>query len=385
MNTVIQTLGRKLRLGVVGGGPGSFVGPLHRSAALLHERYDVVAAALCSDAQRSRSAARALGIPRGYGDGFELISAEAHRTDGIDVLAILTPNASHAALAAQAMQARMAIMCEKPLTTDLESADRLAALQKKYDTVFLVAMVYSAYAMVRQARAMIADGVLGKVRLMHVSYVQGHLAKPVTQTPQGVNNWHFNPEMAGPSLILSDIGTHAFHLLSFVSGLLPEQICADVTSLVPENEIDDYCGMLMRYRNGARATLQITQAAAGGVHGLTFSIYGEHGGLTWAQAKPNELIYKPIKGPVQLLCRGADYLHPAAHMASHVALGHPEGYREAFATLYLELSEAFVAQKHQQAAPPFLWHPTLDDGLQGVRFVAAGVRSREENGAWVEF
>lgn len=385
MNTVLKAFGRKLRLGVVGGGPGSFVGPLHRSAALMHERYDIVAAALCSSAARSHAAAAALGIPRSYGDGFDLINTESQRADGIDVLAILTPNASHASLAAAAMQAGLAVMCEKPLTTELASAQRLASLQNKYETVFGVAMVYSAYAMVRQARAMIEDNLLGDIRLMQANYVQGHLAKPLTPAPQAEKNWHLDSAVAGPSLILSDIGTHAFHLLSFVSGQLPAQLCADVTSLVQENAVDDYCALLLRYKNGARGTMQITQAAAGGVHGLGFSVYGSKGGLEWQQATPNELIYKPLNAPIQVLCRGADYLHPAAHMASHVAMGHPEGYREAFGTLYLELSEAIVAQHNNQPEPPFLWYPRLEDGLQGVRFVDAGLRSRDAGGQWVEF
>jgi len=384
-NSAFNTVASKLRLAMIGGGPGSFIGPIHRSAALMFNRYEIVAAVLSSDPERSRSAAAGLGVDRGYGDAFELIARESQRDDGAQVVAILTPNDSHAALAAAAMEAGLAVMCEKPLGIDLPSAYRLEALQLQRNALFAISMSYSAYPMVRQARAMVAEGMLGEIRMLQGQYIQGHLAAPKPRTGQGKHFWHLDEKKVGPSLILGDIGTHVFHLLHFVSRQIPAEISADVCNLVPENAVEDYAAVLMRYSNGARASLQITQAAAGGVHGLSFAIYGEKGGLLWHQEQPNELIFRPHNGPIQTLCRGANYLHPAAHIASRVALGHPEGYRETFATIYLEFSEAFAAHQENRTPPPFLWYPTLSDGILGMRFIDAGVRSREAGGGWVEF
>lgn len=381
-NPVIKAFGRKLRLAVIGGGPGSFIGPVHRGAALLHERFDVVASVLSSSPERSLAAGRELGIERPYGTADELIQAESTRTDGADVVAIMTPNDSHFSVARDAIAAGLHVVCEKPLTNSVEQALALQSELERSDVEFCVAYCYSAYPMVRQARAMIRDGVLGDIRILGSDYIQGGLAVLGTSELEG-KNWHMDPEIAGPSLIVGDIATHSYHLLGFVSGQLPSQICADIGAVVPSRQADDYCSFLLRYDNGARGTMQITQAAAGGVHGLNFRVYGEKGGLEWYQEQPNELIYRPIDKPMQVFTRGGNGMHPAAQAVSHVALGHPEGYKEAFANLYYELAEKLVAKKLGHQVPEYIDFPPLSDGIDGVRFVDAAVRSRDSNGSWV--
>jgi len=381
-NPVVQAFGRKLRLAVVGGGPASFIGPVHRGGALLHEGFEVVASVLSSSPEKSIQAGQDMGILRPYGDAQSMIRSEAERDDGADVIAIMTPNDSHYELALAAIQAGLHIVCEKPLTNDFAEAIHLQQELEKSDSLFCVAYGYSAYPMVRQAKAMIADGVLGDVRILKSEYFQGFLAA-LTESEQAGTNWHMDKTIAGPSLIVGDIATHSYHLLSFVSGLLPETLCADVCATVPQRDSDDYCSVLMRYASGARGSMQITQAAAGAVHGLNFSVYGELGGLEWYQEQPNELIYRPIDQPMQVLTRGGVGIHDAAAAVTHNAVGHPEGYKEAFSNLYYELSRELVARKLNQPTPDYLWYPRLSDGIEGVRFVDAAVRSRDLDGQWV--
>ena len=381
-NSVMNTFGRKIRLAIIGGGIGSFIGPIHRSSATMHERYEVVAGVFSSSAEKSLAAAKEFGVPRGYGDPNELIEQESNRDDGAEVLAIITPNDSHFDLAMAAIEAGMHIFCEKPLTNDLESALALKAKAQEHNTLFAVAYCYSAFPMVRQAKAMVAEGLLGDIRILNSEYIQGHLAT-LTESEQTGSNWHMQAEKVGDSLILGDIATHSYHLLQFVSGMLPETLCADVTATVKGRKVDDYCGILMRYHNGARGVMHITQAAAGGVHGLNFRIYGEKGGLEWHQEQPNELLYRPIDGPMQVFTRSGRGTHPAADSISHIAIGHPEGYREAFANVYYELAEAIVARYLNKAEPDYLWYPRLDEGVEGVRFVKAAVASRDADGDWV--
>lgn len=381
-NSVINTFGRKLRLALIGGGVGSFIGPIHRSGATMHECYDIVAGVFSSSAEKSLTAAKLFDVSRGYADAQQLIAEESAREDGAEVLAILTPNDSHFDLAMAAIEAGMHVFCEKPLTNDLSAALKLQAQAEKHKTLFAVAYCYSAYPMVRQAKAMIAEGLLGNIHILNSDYIQGHLAQ-LTEAELAGENWHTLPEKAGPSLIVGDIATHSYHLLSFVSGMLPLALCADILPTVPGRAADDYAGFLMRYENGARATMQITQAAAGAVHGLSFRIFGEKGGLEWHQEQPNELIYRPLNEPMQVFTRGGKGVHPAAASVTHVAIGHPEGYREAFANVYTELAEAIVARHLKQPEPDYLWYPRLQEGVEGVRFIEAAVKSRDSDSAWV--
>ena len=384
MNPMLDTLGRRLRLGVVGGSHG-FIGPVHRAAARLDGLYDLVAGAFSSEPERGRAAAQAADVSetRAYPDVQAMIAAERARPDGIDVVAIMTPNSHHAPAALAALEAGLDVICDKPMTTTL--ADALALVRKVRETglVFCLTHNYSAYPMVRQARAMVKAGEIGEVRQVHVAYVQGHNATLVEADPTG-RTWRFDPVACGPSLVLGDIGTHAHHLGAYVSGLELEAVLADLGATVPGRAADDYGGLLTRWDNGARGTMWVTNAVAGGEHGLALRVFGATGGLEWHQEQPNELRHRSLNGFEQVLTRrlhGA--LHPVAERAARVEIGHPEGYQEAFANLYRDAAEAIVARRTGRACDPAaLDFPSAVDGARGVRFVEAAVESAR-TGNWV--
>lgn len=385
MNPVIQALGRRLRLGVVGGSHG-FIGPVHRTAARLDDRFEIVAGVLSSDPERGRTAAAALGLPpdRAYPNVEAMLAAEGTREDGIDAVAIMTPNAHHFPAAMAALEAGLDVICDKPLTTDL--ADALALVHKVRATglVFCTTYNYSAYPMVRQARAMVQAGEIGEVRQVHLTYVQGHHASLVEAEPGG-RAWRFDPAQAGVSLILGDIGTHAHHLGAYVTGLELEAVMAHIAATVPGRASDDYGALLLRWSNGMPGTMWVTNAAAGAEHGLAFRVFGSQGGLEWHQEHPNELRHRRLGGFEQVLTKrlhGA--LHPAAERAARVEIGHPEGYQEAFANLYRDAAEAIAARRTGRPCDPLaLDFPTVEDGARGIRFIEAAVESAR-TGGWAD-
>ncbi|PML80150.1 Gfo/Idh/MocA family protein [Enterovibrio norvegicus] len=382
MSKAYRKLGRRLRLGVIGGGPDSFIGSIHRSAATMHEEFEVVAGVFSSNPERSIAAGHAMGIERPYADPEALFKGEANAENPIDALAIMTPNNSHYELSCRALEAGFNVFCEKPLTmTEDESAD-LVKRVKTSGKRYCVAYGYSGYAMVRQAREMVAQGLIGDITMVQSNYVQGHLAE-LTESERAGSNWHMKPELAGPSLILGDIATHSYHLSSYVMGMEASSLSADVTAIVEGRDADDYCGILLRYPNKARGVFWVTQAAAGGVHGLNFTIYGTKGGLEWHQEQPNELIVRPIDKPAYLLTKGGIGLSEAGKRVSHVAIGHPEGYREAFANLYFDFASNIVDDLMGEQPEPFsLWNPTVEEGAYGMAFVYAAVRSSDNDGKW---
>jgi len=378
----VSAIGRKLRLGVIGGGIGSFIGPIHRGAATLYEQYEVVASVLSSDAERSKSMGKSLGIPRAYANSDELFKAEHDHPEKIDVLAIMTPNNSHYELSCKALECGFDVLCEKPLTNTLSEAEDLVKRVSESNNEYCVAYSYTGYPMVRQARAMMESGVLGELRMVQSEYVQGHLAQ-LTESEQNGTNWHMNPEIAGPSLIMGDIATHSYHLASYITGQEPTSLSADITAIVPGREADDYCGILTRYGNKARGSFFVTQAAAGAVHGLRIRVFGSKGSIEWFQEKPDELWHRSIEQAVQCLIRGGAGLSEAANRATHVAMGHPEGYIEAFANLYQDLADVIIARKTGIEVDPLAcWFPTVNDGLRGVNFVEASIKSSLDDSSW---
>ena len=380
--TTVSKLGRRLRLGVIGGGIGSFIGPIHRGAAVLYEQYDVVASVLSSNPERSKAMGEQLGIPRAYASAEALFRAERNHPQKIDVLAIMTPNNSHYELSCEALDCGFDVLCEKPLTNDLKQAEDLVRRVEESGQAYCVAYAYSAYPMVRQARAMMASGVLGELRMVQSEYVQGHLATLADGEVDG-SNWHMQPDIAGPSLIMGDIATHSYHLAEYVTGLEPSEISADITAVVPGRTADDYCGILSRYENGARGSFFVTQAAAGAVHGLRIRVFGSEGSLEWFQETPDELWYRQIDKPAQLLIRGGPGLSEAANRSTHVAMGHPEGYIEAFANLYQDLADVITARTLGEELNPLAAdYPNIIDGLRGVAFVEASVKSSQDNASW---
>lgn len=373
-------LGRKLRLGVIGGGLDSFIGTVHRGAALLHEQFEVSAGVLSSNPERSVRDGQRLGLPRPYATADELFAAERDHPEKIDLLAIMTPNNSHYELSLKALDCGMDVFCEKPLTLTVAEAEDIASKLAQTDRIYGVAYAYTGYAMVRQARAMVEDGVIGELRSLQCDYIQGHLAE-LTETEQ--DNWHMQPEIVGDSLILGDIGTHCFHLASYISGQFPAALSADVTSIVPGRSAHDYVGVLLRYANGARGSFTVTQAVAGGVHGLRIRVSGSKGTLEWEQEYPDELIYRPLNAPEQRLVRGGKGLTAAAERATHIAIGHPEGYKEAFANIYLDMADHMLA-RHQgkQPDPLALWYPDIEDGVNGMKFINAALQSAANQSSW---
>ncbi len=380
-NTVFKLLGRRLRLAVIGGGPGSFIGAMHRQAARLDDRYELVAAALSSDPERSRITGQGIGVPqdRCYPSGQALIDAEAQRRDGAEVIAIMTPNDSHYAFSMQALERGLDVICDKPMTNTLAEAEALHARVQATGLVFCLTHNYTGYPMVRQAKAMVMAGEIGEVRLVQVEYVQGGRAKP----GPGRRAWKEDPARGGPSLVLGDIGTHAHNLLRFITGLDVDQVAADIGSIVPDRVTHDYAGAMLRMGNGARGSFWVTQAAAGVENGLRIRVSGSKGSLEWHQEHPQVLQFKPLDAPAQLRTPNGPGTLPLAARASRIVAGHPEGFHEAFANLYTDASDAIAARRSGQTADPLsLFFPNATDGLQGIRFVAAAVRSSQHNGAW---
>jgi predicted dehydrogenase len=385
MNPILRDLGRRLRLGVVGGSRG-FIGPVHRTAARLDDAFEIVAGALSSDPARGRAAAVAIGLAadRAYATVPEMLAAERRRDDGIDAVAVMTPNADHFPSAMAALEAGLDVICDKPLTTTLDDAVALVRKVEATGLVFCVTYNYSAYPMVRQAREMVRAGEIGEVRQIHLTYVQGHNAALVEAAPEG-RTWRFDPAQRGPSLVLGDIGSHAHHLGAYVSGLELERVMADRWASVPSRDSDDYAAVLTRWSNGARGTLWVTNAAAGAEHGLAFRIFGAKGGLEWHQEQANELRHRRLGGFEEIQTRrlhGA--LHPLAERSARVEIGHPEGYQEAFANLYRETAAAIVARRTGRRCDPLDLHfPTVRDGARGIAFIEACVASAAA-GSWVD-
>lgn len=370
---------RRLRLGLVGGGLNSFIGETHRIAARLDGRYDICAGAFSSDPARAQADGIALGLApeRCYASWQAMLAAEQLREDKIDVLAVLTPNNSHYDISMAAVNAGFHVLCEKPLTNDLESAQSLAETVRSSGRAFCVAYCYSGYPMVRQARAMVQAGALGPIRQVHLQYVQSGLSDP--ESPQG---WRGDPKVGGASLVLLDIGTHAFQLGDYISGLTVSELCADVGSGIPGRQIHDYVTALMHYDNGARGSLWVTNAAAGSEHGLSIRIHGDLGGLEWHQEQPNQLVHSPRNGFQQIISRRLEgSMTPQALRSTRIALGHPEGYFEAFANLYRELADDICARLGSESGqPPECLYPTIDQGVEGVALVEAALRSAAEGG-----
>jgi predicted dehydrogenase len=385
IETSSQRPSRRLRLGMVGGGPGAFIGAVHRIAARLDDRYELVAAALTSDPERSLAGAAELQIPRGYGNFEEMAAAESKRPDGIEVVSIVTPNHLHYPPAKAFLEAGIHVICDKPLTTTLDDAVSLAKLVKQTGLVFGLTHNYTGYPMVRQAREMVLAGELGPIRIIQVEYVQDWLSTPLERTGQKQAAWRTDPARSGPGGSLGDIGTHAYNLACFVTSLSCEQVAADVTTFVPARRLDDNVHILLRFSQGAKGSLWATQVAPGNENNLKLRVYGEKGGLEWRQEDPNELLFTPLGQSRRSIRRGSAGSGRAATHATRIPSGHPEGYLEAFAQLYTDLAEQIAAKIDKRPPnPDSLLVPGVADGLEGVRFINAALQSSRNRSAWTE-
>lgn len=369
-----------LKLGMVGGGQGGFIGGVHRMAARLDGRWQLVAGAFSSDPDRAHASASELGVApdRSYASYTEMAQAEAARDDGIDAVAIVTPNHLHAPIAKAFVDAGIAVICDKPLTATLADAEDLAEVVAASDVPFVLTHNYTGYPMIRQARAMVAAGNLGTLRVVQVEYAQDWLAEAIEDTGQKQAAWRTDPAKSGAGGAIGDIGTHAFNLAQFVTGQTPHALAADLSSFVPGRRLDDNAHIMLRYGSGAKGMLWASQVSVGNENALRMRIYGDKGGLEWAQENPNYLRYTPFGKPTQVLTRGGAGANDAAAAVTRIPGGHPEGYLEAFATLYREAADLIGGQV---AAGESLL-PGIAEGLDGMRFVDACVRSSAANAAW---
>jgi len=379
-----QKHNRRLRLGMVGGGPGAFIGAVHRIAARLDDRYELVAAALSSNPDLSLSAAAELHIPRAYRSFEKMAAAESKRPAGIEVVAIVTPNHLHHAPAKAFLEAGIHVICDKPLTTTLEDAMDLAAIVKRTGLVFGLTHNYTGHPMVRQAREMVAAGDLGALRIVQVEYVQDWLSTAVEKTGHKQAEWRSDPARSGPGGSLGDIGTHAFNIACFVTGLACEHLAADVSAFVPGRRLDDNVPVMLRFAKGVKGGLWCSQVAPGNENNLRLRVYGEKAGLEWQQEDPNQLIFTPLGEPRRILRRGSAGTGRSAAHATRIPSGHPEGYLEAFAQLYSDIAEQITAKQENRAPDPnSLLVPGVMDGIDGVRFIKAAIASSRRGSAWV--
>lgn len=374
----------RIRLGMVGGGRGAFIGAVHRIAARLDDQYELVAGCFASDPDRAAASAADLGVARSYASFAEMAQREARRKDGIEAVAIVTPNHLHAPVALQFLRRGIHVICDKPLTHNLAEAKKLARAAQASGVVFALTHNYTGYPMIRQAKAMVDSGDLGDIRLVQVEYAQDWLAEPIEQTGQKQADWRTDPARSGAGGATGDIGTHAFNLAGFVTGLVLDSLAADLQSFVPGRRVDDNAHVMLRYTSGARGMLWCSQVAAGLENGLRLRVFGTKAGLAWEQENPNYLQLTPLGAPPYRLSRGGAGTGDAAARITRIPAGHPEGYLEGFATIYAEAARAIIARRDGTPLDPATTFPSLRDGLEGVAFVDACVRSSARNAAWVK-
>lgn len=378
---------RRIRLGMVGGGQDALIGNAHRIAARLDDEYELCAGALSSNPVRAMASAQEIGLPtdRSYGSYAEMASSEAAREDGIDVVAIVTPNDTHHAIAKAFLAAGMHVICDKPMTVTIEEAESLQDAARSAGRILAVTYNYTGYAMVREAREIIERGDLGAIRVVQVQYAQDWLTEPIELDGQKQAAWRTDPAKSGVGGTITDIGTHAYHLACFVSGLKLEALCADLTTFVDGRRLDDNAHLLLRFAGGAKGMLWASQVAVGNENNVRLGIYGDKGGLTWQQEQPNEISFSLFGKAPQRITRGGPSGHPASSTSIiRMPNGHPEGYLEGFATIYSQVAAAIRAASEGKAPDINVLFPTGDDGKAGVEFVDAAVRSSAAGGVWVE-
>jgi predicted dehydrogenase len=375
--------GRRIRLGMVGGGEGAFIGAVHRIAARLDDHYELLAGALSSTPEKALRSAAAIGLARGYADYLTMAREEAARPDGIEAVAIVTPNDQHAPVAEAFLRAGIHVICDKPVTTTLAEAQRLQALVQQTGRLFAVTHNYTGYPMVRHARQLVREGALGEIRVVQVEYPQDWLTERLEASGQKQAAWRTDPKRSGAGGCIGDIGTHAFNLLHHVTGLATTELCAELNTFVSGRALDDNVQVMLRLAGGARGMLWASQVAPGNENGLRLRVYGSRGGLEWMQEHPNQLRHAPFGEPVRVVSRGTAAVLADGQRVTRLPSGHPEGYLEAFATLYAEIAQAIRAARSGDPIPAGVAFPTLEDGIHGLAFIEAAVRSSADGGRWV--
>ena len=374
-----------VRLGMVGGGQDSFIGEVHRIAARLDDNYLFCAGALSSDSKRSQISGSELGLEkdRSYKNYEAMIKGESSRDDRIEAVSIVTPNNMHFPIAKRFLQAGFHVICDKPMTVTTNEADELIKLADQHNLIFAVTYNYSGHPMIRRAQAMIENGKIGAIRVVQCEYVQDWLAESIEKEGHKQALWRTDPLQSGLGGCIGDIGTHAFHLACFVSGLEPEALCADISIFGAGRKLDDNANVLLRFKGNARGIIWASQVAIGNENNLKLRIFGKQGGLSWRQEEPNELIFSPLNQPSQKITQNSLRVNNEASSITRVPAGHPEGYLEGFATIYSEIAHAIIATRHGEAADQNVSFPTAEDGRAGVNFIEAVVRSSNEGSVWV--
>ena len=378
--------GGRIRLGMVGGGEGAFIGAVHRLAARMDDHYEFVAGALSSTPEKARRSGEALGLAadRIYDDYDSMAKAEGRRPDGIEAVAIVTPNHVHAGPTLAFLEAGVHVICDKPLTTSLAEAKRMKAAVDKSDRVFALTHNYTGYPLVRSAREMVRAGELGEIRLVQVEYAQDWLTETIEKSGQKQAEWRTDPKRSGAGGSLGDIGTHAYNLADYVTGIELAELAADLTSFGAGRKLDDNAQIMLRYANGARGAIWASQVAPGNENGLMLRVYGTKGGLHWRQDNPNYLFWSPYEKSTRIITRGGPEAGEAAARVTRIPPGHPEGYLEGFASIYSEVALAIRAARVGKKPAKAVHFPTIDDGVKGLAFVEAAVKSSKANGKWVK-
>ncbi|KQT69652.1 MULTISPECIES: Gfo/Idh/MocA family protein [unclassified Aureimonas] len=375
---------RRIRLGMVGGGQDAFIGAVHRIASRIDDRYELVAGALSSTPERAARSAAAIGLDpeRSYPDFQTMATAEAARADGIEAVAIVTPNHVHIPAAKAFLEAGIHVICDKPLATSLEEGRSLEEVLARSGGVFALTHNYTGYPLVRQARAMVEAGELGRIRIVQVEYPQDWLAEKIEETGHKQAEWRADPARSGAGGCIGDIGTHAFNLAEFVTAGTVREVCAEMTTFVEGRRLDDDIQILLRFDGGAKGFLWASQVAPGHENGLKIRVYGEKAAIEWVQADPNRMIFSPLGGNQEIVTRNGPGANAANKRVSRIPAGHPEGYLEGFANLYTEIADAIAAAQAGMAPPPDVIYPTLADGLRGLSFIEASIRSSKAGGVW---
>ena len=374
----------KIKIGFVGGGPNSFIGYSHRLAARFDNRFEFVAGVFSRDINKSRKFGTSLGLDtqRCYDDYFLMAKQESKRTDGIEALGIMTPSGDHYKIAKAFIENKVHIISDKPLTATVDEAIKLEKIVKKHKIVFALTHNYSAYPMLREVKSIIEKEKIGKVMLINVEYPQGYTVGIKKKEEASILKWRLDKNMCGPSMILSEIGTHAYHLLRYVTNLEVKEVAAEITSLSSELTVDDNAFLLLRMNNNSRGSVWVSSAATGGENGLKIRVYGNKGSVEWYQDDPNHLKFTELGEPTKIITRASKTVSNLSLQSSRVAAGHPEGFFEAFANIYTEFADSI--QKRRKNKKFNYVHPTIKDGVKGIKFIFTAKKSSDQNSKWIK-
>jgi len=375
---------KKIKIGFIGGGPNSFIGYSHRLASRFDNRFDFVAGVFSKDIKKSISFGQSLGLSkdRCYNNFISMAKKELLRKDGIEAVGIMTPSGDHYKIAKKFIENNVHIICDKPLTATIEDAIKLEKLVNKSKVIFALTHNYSAYPMLREAKAIVETGKLGKINLFNVEYPQGYTVGVNKKDEKKTLKWRLDKRMAGPSMILAEIGTHAYHLIRYVTNLEVKEVAAEVNSLSSELTVDDNAFLILRMNNKARGSIWVSSAATGGENGLKIRIYGTKGAIEWFQDDPNNLKFTELNQPTKIITRASSSVSNFSIRSSRIAAGHPEGFFEAFANIYTEFADSINNYKKNKKSK--LIHPSIEDGVKGIKFIFAAKKSSNQNSKWIK-